>query len=237
MRSARPGHVGRRRGRGQGGAWGLLRGGQGGSGTGGIHPSPVGARYSIASCDLRVFMDQPTKSILSHNPSDRQDDRWFDGPEWWCLPQGVVRPVAVVMIDVFGQHSPQLPASACVPIQRPKPWACRCGDLRFRSTRWRLLVPAKDRLFPMPCGPSTDRSPGQSSGHRVTARPTASRISPASISTRYSAISRAGHSHTKANGPAGGSGHTQCSISQAEPPPPPPCWFSTGGSGAWPSGS
>jgi hypothetical protein len=39
------------------------------------------------------------------------------------------------------------------------------------------------------------------------ARPAASRIDPASISVRDSAMPLAGHSHTKANGPGGGSGH------------------------------
>jgi hypothetical protein len=68
-------------------------------------------RYSVTSCDLRVLVDQSTESISSRNPSARQDDRWFGGPERWCLPQGAVRTVAVVLIEVLGQHSLQLPAS------------------------------------------------------------------------------------------------------------------------------
>jgi hypothetical protein len=43
----------------------------------GAHPvsSPagerVGARYSVTSCDLRILMDQPTKSISAHDPPSR----------------------------------------------------------------------------------------------------------------------------------------------------------------------
>jgi hypothetical protein len=32
------------------------------------------------------------------------------GPERWCLPQGAVRAVAVVVVNVLGQYSLQLPA-------------------------------------------------------------------------------------------------------------------------------
>ena len=71
----------------------------------------VGARYSVTSCGLRILMDQPTESISSHDASSRQDDRWFGGSERWCLPQRAVRAVAVVMVDVVGQHRPQLPAA------------------------------------------------------------------------------------------------------------------------------
>jgi hypothetical protein len=55
----------------------------------------VGARYSVTSCDLCILMDQSTKSITSHDAPSRQGDRWFGGPERWCLPQGAVRTVAV----------------------------------------------------------------------------------------------------------------------------------------------
>jgi transposase InsO family protein len=54
-------------------------------------------------------MDQPTESISSHDATSRQDDRWFGGSERWRLPQGALRAVAVVMIGILGQHSPQLP--------------------------------------------------------------------------------------------------------------------------------
>jgi hypothetical protein len=63
------------------------------------------------SCDLRVLMDQPAESISSRDPSSRRDDRWFGGAKRWGLPQGAVRAVAVVMVDISGQHPPQLPTA------------------------------------------------------------------------------------------------------------------------------
>lgn len=33
------------------------------------------------SCDLRVLMDQSTKSIPSQDATGWGDDRWFGGPE------------------------------------------------------------------------------------------------------------------------------------------------------------
>ena len=62
------------------------------------------------SCDLRILMDQPTEPISSHDPPSRHQTTGVAGPEWWCLPQGAVRAVAVVMVDILGQHRPQLPA-------------------------------------------------------------------------------------------------------------------------------
>jgi hypothetical protein len=63
------------------------------------------------SCNLRIFMDQPTEPIPSGNPSSRRDDRRFGGPKRWACPKGAVRAVAVVMVDILGQHPPQLPAA------------------------------------------------------------------------------------------------------------------------------
>jgi hypothetical protein len=52
---------------------------------------PVGAGYSVTSCDLRILMDQSTESISSHDPPIRHEGRWWAGPERWRLPQGTVR--------------------------------------------------------------------------------------------------------------------------------------------------
>jgi hypothetical protein len=68
-----------------------------------------GIRFT--SCDLRILMDQPTESISAHNPSGRQDDRWFGWPEWWGLPQGAVWAVDVAVIGELGQHRRQVLAS------------------------------------------------------------------------------------------------------------------------------
>jgi hypothetical protein len=56
-------------------------------------------------------MDQPTEPIASDHPSSRRQDSWSVGLERWCLPQGAVRAVHVVMVGVLGQHRSQLPAS------------------------------------------------------------------------------------------------------------------------------
>ena len=64
----------------------------------------------FTSCDLRVLMDQPTKAISSHDPPRRRQENGHAGLERWRLPQGAVRAVAVVMVDILGQHRPQLPA-------------------------------------------------------------------------------------------------------------------------------
>jgi RND superfamily putative drug exporter len=46
---------------------------------------PVGASYSVASCDLRILMDQPTESISPDDGPSRQDDSGFARPKWWHL--------------------------------------------------------------------------------------------------------------------------------------------------------
>ena len=71
----------------------------------------VGASYSVASCDLRILMDQPTESISPGDGPSRQDDSGFDRPEWWHLSQGTMWTVNVVVIGVLSQHGLQLSAS------------------------------------------------------------------------------------------------------------------------------
>jgi len=136
--------------------------------------------YSVTSCDLRVLMDQPTDPIPSHDPPGRQHDRWFGRPQRRRLPQGAVRPVAVVVIDVLGQHRLQdahtVLARSCSG-SRGGPALRGCGDTpgrvspASRSTSARisavivgrptlvrvapaaprqLLVPAQQRFGPAP---------------------------------------------------------------------------------------
>jgi hypothetical protein len=64
----------------------------------------------VTSGGLRILMDQPTEPISSHDPRRRRHDNWDGGSEWRRLRQGAVRAVAVVMVDILGQHPPQLPA-------------------------------------------------------------------------------------------------------------------------------
>jgi hypothetical protein len=56
-------------------------------------------------------MDQPTEAISSHDPRRRRHDNWLAGLKGRRLRQGAVRAVQVVMVDVLGQYSLQLPAS------------------------------------------------------------------------------------------------------------------------------
>jgi hypothetical protein len=65
----------------------------------------------VTSCDLRVLMDQPTEAISSHDPRRRRQDNWHAGSAWRRLPQGAMRAVAVVVVNILGQHRHQLPAA------------------------------------------------------------------------------------------------------------------------------
>ena len=56
-------------------------------------------------------MDQPTEAISSHDPRRRRHDNWLAGLKGRRLPQGAVRSVAVVVVDVLGQHGLQLSTS------------------------------------------------------------------------------------------------------------------------------
>jgi hypothetical protein len=65
---------------------------------------PVGGRYSVTSCALRVLTDQPTESISSRDcpslPSPMGGG--LARYHWRFLPQGAVRAVDVVMVNVLG---------------------------------------------------------------------------------------------------------------------------------------
>jgi hypothetical protein len=53
----------------------------------GLGEEPVGATYSVTSCDLRILMDQPTQPISSLESPSRHDDNWLAGSEWRRLPK------------------------------------------------------------------------------------------------------------------------------------------------------
>ena len=111
---------------------------------------PVGASSSVTSCDLRILMEQPTKSISPRGPPSPHDDRWLARPEWRCLPQGAVRTVHVVMVGVLGQHEPQLPASkdehAGPRLGVPGPWPL--GHHPTSSSPCRARPPLKSCFLP-----------------------------------------------------------------------------------------
>jgi hypothetical protein len=41
----------------------------------------------VASCDLRVLMDQPTEAISSHDLPRRRQDNWHAGPKGGACPK------------------------------------------------------------------------------------------------------------------------------------------------------
>ena len=103
---------------------------------------PVGARYSVSSCDLRILMDQPTKSISPHDPPSRHEDSWFAKPDWRCLSQRTVRTVHVVMVGrivhtvlapdpALVPQTAQLPVDAAIP-----PVGFSPASRRIRRRNW-----------------------------------------------------------------------------------------------------
>jgi hypothetical protein len=108
-------------------------------------------------------------------------------------------------------HSPTnggIGSCACMPASRST--ARTTGTRSLASSIWRESVA---RLSCLRVSVSGITCYSRASGQRVIARVAASWISPASISARDSAMPLTGHSETNANGPAGGSGHTQYSTS------------------------
>jgi hypothetical protein len=73
--------------------------------------NPVGASYSVASCDLRVLMNQPTKSISSQDAWSQHADRSFAWSKRRRLPERAMRTVPVVVRNVLSQHRAQMPAA------------------------------------------------------------------------------------------------------------------------------
>jgi hypothetical protein len=90
---------------------------------------PVGARYSVTSCDLRILVKQPAESISSHNPSGRQDDRWVDGPERHCLGCDVGRQHLPLKVDTPALQNSQSPRR-CSPYREAGSVLGRLGTLR-----------------------------------------------------------------------------------------------------------
>ena len=63
----------------------------------GIRPPQAAWEYSWIS---------PTEPISTYDPPSRHHDRWLARPEQRRLPQGAVRTVHIVVVDVLGQHRP-----------------------------------------------------------------------------------------------------------------------------------
>ena len=61
----------------------------------------VGADEAVTSCDLRILVEEAAKPVASLNADVVVCGRDVGSAVGWVLVQGTVRPVAVVVIDVF----------------------------------------------------------------------------------------------------------------------------------------
>ena len=72
---------------------------------------PVGARYWVTSCDLRVLMDQPTETVVPDHPPTEATVGTAGWSQWWRLPQRPMGPMAVVVLGILTQQPDQVPTS------------------------------------------------------------------------------------------------------------------------------
>ena len=64
----------------------------------------MGAENAATSCDLRILVDQAAKVVASSD-ADVVAGRRDVGPGvGWLLAEGPVRPVGVVVIDIFAEN-------------------------------------------------------------------------------------------------------------------------------------
>src|ERR1017187_8998806 len=64
---------------------------------------PVGADNAVTSRDLRILVDQATEPVASSDADVVLRRRGGDLAVGWSLAEGPVRPVGVVVIDVFAK--------------------------------------------------------------------------------------------------------------------------------------
>jgi hypothetical protein len=69
--------------------------------------APVGADNAFTSCDLRILMED-AKPVASENADVIAGRRDVGLPVGWSLAEGPVRPVGVVVIDVFAESVVQV---------------------------------------------------------------------------------------------------------------------------------
>ena len=73
---------------------------------------PVGADNAFTSCDLRILVEEAAQPIASPDVDVDVGRRDVSPAVGWLLAEGPVRPVGVVVIDVFGEGVVQMsPAS------------------------------------------------------------------------------------------------------------------------------
>ena len=99
---------------------------------------PVGADNAVTSCDLRVLVDQAAEPVASSDADVVAGGREMGPAVGWLLAEGPVRPVGVVVIDVFAEDVAQMsPAGDEDAVGALAP---RGGDppLADRVRAWRL---------------------------------------------------------------------------------------------------
>ena len=87
---------------------------------------PVGARYSVTSCELRVLMGSAHRADLAAQPSQAAPRQLARRLEWRRLSPRAMRAMPIVVVGVIGQEGSQLrhPKNEC--------WLlCRCHPARF----------------------------------------------------------------------------------------------------------
>jgi hypothetical protein len=72
----------------------------------------VGADNAVTSCDLRILVDQAAKPVASSDADVVVRGRDGDLAVGWLLAEGPVRPVGVVVIDVFAEGVVQMSSAS-----------------------------------------------------------------------------------------------------------------------------
>src|ERR1017187_4355570 len=70
---------------------------------------PVGAENAFTSCDLRVLVDQAAELVAWSDADVVAGGRDMGPAVGWLLAEGPVRPVGVVVVDVFAEDVVEVP--------------------------------------------------------------------------------------------------------------------------------
>src|SRR5690348_13670782 len=95
---------------------------------GSVRPRPVGARNSVTSCDLGVFVEEAAEPVASDD-LDVRVDGVGGRPERTGLVQRPVRPVPVEMGLVLGEDLAQVRGVDDEdPVEKFAAYACACRE-------------------------------------------------------------------------------------------------------------
>ena len=146
----------------------------------------MGAENAVTSCDLRVLVDQAAEPVASSDADVVVGRRDMGPAVGWSVADGPVRPVGVVVIDLFAERVVQMPSAgdedpvgALAPRAGDPPLADRVRSRRLDGRLNDLdAVPLENRIRLVTCGSSGVRR------RRATARP------PLWPTLRWSAVRR-----------------------------------------------